>query len=149
MKRSLLGAILVAVFALTGCGQPKDPIVVEDGWVRALPPGAKMTAGYVSITNNGDGELRMLGVSSPNFGRIEMHSVYLEDGVQQMRMVDGYKIAPGETLTLASGGDHLMMRFPRDLEQSNGQIPVSLAFRGADGELVSVESRFDLRQSAP
>ncbi|MEN8822081.1 MAG: copper chaperone PCu(A)C [Abyssibacter sp.] len=149
MKHSLLGVMLVAVFALTGCGQPKDPIVVEDGWVRALPPGAKMTAGYVSITNNGDGELRMLGASSPNFGRIEMHSVYLEDGVQQMRMVDGYKIAPGETLTLSSGAEHLMMRFPRDLEQANGEVPVSLAFRGADGELLSIETRFALRQSAP
>ena len=124
MKRSLLGAILVAVFALTGCGQPKDPIVVEDGWVRALPPGAKMTAGYVSITNNGEGELRMLGASSPNFGRIEMHSVYLEDGVQQMRMVDGYKIAPGETLTLE----------PAPEPGTTSSLAPALAPAGATGE---------------
>lgn len=149
MRYTLLGVMLTAVIALTGCSQSNEPIVVENGWVRALPPGAKMTAGYASVTNNGDDELRMLGVSSPNFGRIEMHSSYLEDGVQQMRMVDGYKIAPGETLTLASGGDHLMMRFPRDLGDTGSAVPISVAFRSADGELVSIETTFELRQNAP
>ena len=149
MKHSLTGVLIAVTIILTGCGSQGDPIQVENGWVRALPPGAKMTAGYVTVTNNGDGELRMLGVSSPNFGRIEMHSTYLEDGVQRMRMVHGYKVAPGESLELKAGGNHLMMRFPRDLEATGGTIPVSLAFRDAAGELVSIESAFELRQSAP
>ena len=40
-------------------------------------------------------------------------------------------------------------KMARDLEQANGEVPVSLAFRGADGELLSIETRFALRQSAP
>ena len=149
MKKSLIGLVTAITFILTGCGASGDPIEVDNGWVRAMPPGAKMTAGYVTVTNNGKGELRVLGASSPFFGRIEMHTTVMNDGVQQMRMVDGYKIAPGESLELKAGSDHLMMRFPRDLETAGGQIPVSMAFRTTDGELVSIESTFELRQSAP
>lgn len=143
--------LLVPAVLATACNQAAtgDPIVVEEAWVREIPPGAKMTAAYAAIRNNADGAIRLVGASSPNFGRVELHESIVDEGVTKMRPVDGFKIDAGATLRLEAGGRHMMLQFARDLDTVGQSVPMSLAFRDADGGLVSMDVEFPIRKTAP
>lgn len=150
MRLIRLLALVASLFVFAGCEQTTaDPIVVSDAWVRAIPPGGEMTAAYARIRNNADGAIRLVGASSPNFGRVELHETTMDDGVSKMRPVDGFKIDASATLSLEAGGRHFMLRFARDLDSVGQSIPMSLAFRDAAGELVSLDMDFPIRKSAP
>ncbi len=95
---------------LAGCAPSEPPLpVARDAWVRAAPPDAGMTAGYLNIDNPGDRPMTLTGVHSDAFERIELHTTIMEDGVARMRMEESVAIAPGETVAFEPGGRHLMM----------------------------------------
>lgn len=92
--------------------------------------GDRPSAGYLSIDNKGGDADRLIGASSPAYGRIELHTHEMNDGVMQMREVEGIDAAAGETIALEPGGLHLMMFEPGDLPESL-EIPVTLTFEKA------------------
>jgi periplasmic copper chaperone A len=68
-------------------------------WSRATPNGAKVAAGYLSVTNNGSEPDRLTGGSFENAGRVEVHSMSMDGGVMKMAPVDGgLEIKPGDTI---------------------------------------------------
>nr|WP_210283975.1 MULTISPECIES: copper chaperone PCu(A)C [Aureimonas] len=77
---------------------------------RPTPPNAKVGVGYLSIRNDGTEPDRLVGGSATVAGRFEVHASTVEDGVARMRRVeDGVVLEPGATVTLASGGTHVML----------------------------------------
>jgi periplasmic copper chaperone A len=159
-KTAALG--LAAMMILTGCN-PKDesvagtdaatvtetaetdaaPVAVEAGQflvagasVRKPPGGRDVTAGYIIIDNPGAAD-RLIGASSPMVGSIELHTHTMADGMMQMRKVDGFDLPTGGTLTLASGGDHLMLFGVKPELASAETIPVTLTFEKAGAVEVS------------
>ena len=86
------------------------PIHITQPWVRATPKGAKSGAGYMTITNKGTTPDRVSCVSSDASAQCQIHSMTMEGGVMKMRPVEGgLEIKPGETVTLAPGGFHVML----------------------------------------
>jgi periplasmic copper chaperone A len=69
--------------------------VVSGAWVRAVPPTAQMTAGYLSVHNPGPEPLVIVGAESPLFGSVEMHGTEMTDGVARMRQQNAVTVAPG------------------------------------------------------
>lgn len=94
-------------------------LVISQPWSRATAHGAKVGAGYMTITNKGTVPDRLVGGSLPQAGRFEIHEMKMEDGVMKMRPVPGgLEIKPGETVKLAPGGYHLMfMKLKEPLKQ--------------------------------
>ena len=95
-------------------------------------PGAKVSAGYLEITNKGKVPERLIGVSSGFAKKSELHSIEMVDGVAKMRPVmGGIDIPPGGTVKLKKGGFHLMfMKVSGDVDV--GQLrPVKLLFEKA------------------
>ncbi|HVJ61200.1 MAG TPA: copper chaperone PCu(A)C, partial [Tahibacter sp.] len=72
-------------------------LVVDDAWIRAAPPGARMLAGYAKLTNAGDAPIVVTGATSAAFGDVSMHASVVEDGVAKMRPLPSLNIAPGAT----------------------------------------------------
>jgi copper(I)-binding protein len=90
-------------------------IHIAQPWSRATPKGAKAGAGYMTITNKGTTLDKVSCVSDDASARCEIHSMTMEGGVMKMRPVEGgLEIKPGETITLAPMGFHVMFR---DLKQ--------------------------------
>ncbi len=90
-----------------------SPIRVASPWLRATPKGAPVVGGYATITNTGSAPDRLVGASIDVAARAEVHTMAMADGVMHMRKLDdGLAVAPGATLTLAPGGDHLMFFTP-------------------------------------
>ena len=117
-------ASLVVATALTTVGAAAEDVtagslVISQAWSRATAHGAKVGAGYMTITNKGTTPDRLVGGSLPQAGRFEIHEMKMEDGIMKMRpLPGGLEIKPGETVKLAPGGYHLMfMKLKEPLKQ--------------------------------
>lgn len=106
---------------------------VMQAWLRATPPGATVGAGYGVLHNPSDAAATLVGVESPAAARVEIHEMREVEGMMQMREVTtGLAVGPGEQLTLAPGGLHLMLiDLAAPLAEGDA---VPMTFRFANGE---------------
>jgi periplasmic copper chaperone A len=117
-------AVALAHIALTAA-QAADynvgSIHISQPWARATPKGAASAAAYMTITNNGKTADKVSCVSSDAAAECQIHTMTMDNGVMQMRPVEGgLEIKPGETVTLAPGGFHVMLEhLKHPLEQGN------------------------------
>ena len=84
-------------------------IEIDRPWSRATPRGAKVASGYVKITNTGTTPDRLVGASFALSPKSEIHEMSIDRGVMKMReLKNGVEIAPGATIELKPGSNHLM-----------------------------------------
>ena len=111
--RALVLLPCLALFALIApslSAQPHVRVSVSDAWIRATPPGATTAGGYFTLTNHGREPVRLVSASTPAASKLELHHMSMAGGVMTMRpMPNGATVAPGASLRLAPGGDHLML----------------------------------------
>jgi copper(I)-binding protein len=105
------------------------PIQITALWARATPKGASAGAAYMTITNTGKTPDKVSCVSSDASAECQIHTMTMDNGVMQMRPVEGgLEIKPGETVTLKPGGFHMMLvNLKHPLEQGN-TIKATLKF---------------------
>lgn len=135
-----------AAIALTSCNEsPKTEVAsanyaegvmtssslsLTDYAMRAALGQNPHTAAYVTITNKGDSDDRLISASCDCAGRAELHTMRMDGDVMTMEaMPEGFVIKAGETLTLKPGGDHIMV--------------MDLTKRPADGEFQDVILTFE------
>jgi copper(I)-binding protein len=107
-------------------------LMLWDVRITALIPGAKVSAGYLEITNNGGESDRLIGVNFDAAGKSEIHTVEIDDGVMKMRpLKDGLEIAPGSQVSLAPGKLHLMFMKLDDFPEAGETAPLTLIFEKA------------------
>ena len=130
---TLLGAATLAL----GCAfaQAADfesnGLELNDLWVRASVPGQVNGAGYLQIANKTTHADRLLSVQSDAATRIELHNVITENGVAQMRQVQGIDIPAGGSARLSPGGYHVMFLQLTAPFKQDAQVPVVLKFEKA------------------
>lgn len=111
MKRILL--VVAALASSAGGANATDydvgSIHIGNPWARVAPKGAKLTAGYLTVTNKGTAPDRLTCVSVAAAAKCEVHSMTMEGGVMKMRLLaDGLVIKPGETVAFKPDSFHLM-----------------------------------------
>ena len=117
-------------------------LVLDHAWARATPGGAKVGGGYLTIENKGATPDKLIGGSSPAAGKVEVHEMAMNNGVMTMRPVKGgLSIPPGQSVTLAPGGYHIMLMELKAPLKKGDKVPVTLAFEKA-GE---VNVTFDIQ----
>jgi periplasmic copper chaperone A len=109
----ILGVIASAITVSSGAGADDykvGALEISNPWSRAVPKGATVAAGYVTIKNTGTEPDRLLGGSTPVAGKFEVHEMSMDKGVMKMRPVTGgLEIKPGETVELKPQAFHIMM----------------------------------------
>jgi len=135
--RTSFSAILIATLTVA-CGvgfshaQSSNSIVIEKPFSRETPGGAKVGAGYMTITNKGNTADRLVSASSPAAGKVEIHEMTMQDGIMKMReLPGGLPIAAGKTAALAPGGYHLMLMELKAPLKMGDKVPVTLSFEKA------------------
>jgi periplasmic copper chaperone A len=104
-------------------------IHIAQPWSRATPKGAKAGAGYMTITNKGTTPDKVSCVSDDASAQCEVHSMTMEGGVMKMRPVaGGLEIKPGETVTLAPSGFHVMFRDLKHPLEQGKTVKATLKF---------------------
>lgn len=115
-------------------------IAISQAWSHAIPKGAKVAAGYLTIENRGDGPDRLLSASTPIAGKVAIHEMREVDGIMKMRpMSGGLTIPPNAKLVFAPGGSHLMFTELRSSFSEGEHVPVSLDFEKAGKITISLE----------
>jgi copper(I)-binding protein len=76
----------------------------------------------------------LVGASTPNAERVELHMIVREGDVMKMREVQSFGVPAGQRLTLRPGGQHLMIVGLKKPLAMDERIPLTLRFERA-GEI--------------
>ena len=112
MKRILISTLLA--FAMTaplfaGSHEGHNPITTNDAYVRAIPPGAKVSAAFLQISNGDKTDHSLVSAESNAAKVVELHTHIHKDGMMMMRKVDKIDLPAGKTVALKPGGNHIML----------------------------------------
>ena len=108
-----------------------EALIVEDAWVRLPPPSTTTSAAYFSALNDGADPVTISGVSSPMFNAGAIHETRYVDGSARMVHHDSITLPPGERISAAPGGLHVMLFKPTT--QLVEGATVALEFRCESG----------------
>ncbi|TAZ47090.1 copper chaperone PCu(A)C (plasmid) [Rhizobium leguminosarum] len=82
---------------------------ISEPYVRAMVPGAPVGGGYMTITNTGTTDDRLVTAGSPRAGTAQIHEMKMDNDVMVMReLANGLTIPAGKTVELKPGGYHVM-----------------------------------------
>jgi copper(I)-binding protein len=118
---------------------------VKDGWIRLVPGGMPMQAGFGRIENRCPMPATIVSASSPAYDSVELHESKLVDGVSRMREVPELRIAPDGAAVLQPGGLHLMLIKPKAALKPGSRIAIQFALK--DGRTLLGE--FEVRKPTP
>lgn len=109
-RAPLLATALLTLAACSPGGGSGEPATVQvaDALCRPTPVGRQMTGCYLTLTTaTAD---RLVSASSPDAHMVQIHESRIESGMMMMNeMREGLALPAGETVTLAPGGNHLML----------------------------------------
>jgi copper(I)-binding protein len=128
--------IVAAVITLSSGAYAYDykvgALEIDHPWSRAVPKGATVAAGYVTIKNTGTESDRLVSGSTPVAGKLEIHEMSMDKGVMKMRPVSGgVEIKPGETVELKPQSFHFMMMGLKQPIEKGKPFKGSLVFEKA------------------
>ncbi|TFL18104.1 copper chaperone PCu(A)C [Jannaschia formosa] len=136
MKTTILTALLLAATSLAAVAHDYTlgDLTIGHPFAFATPPNAPVAGGYLTITNAGTADDRLVAVrAAPEVaGMIQIHEMRMDGEVMRMSETEGGLPLPaGETVTLEQGGLHLMfMQLPAGFEEG-ATIPATLVFERA------------------
>jgi periplasmic copper chaperone A len=107
-------------------------------WSRPTPPGTSVGAVYLSIQNLGKKADRLVGVSSPAAGKVEIHESRTVQGVMQMRELESLDCPPGAAVKIAPGAFHVMLLGLTQQLVDGAAFDLTLRFRDAGSVTVKV-----------
>ncbi|MBL4756753.1 MAG: copper chaperone PCu(A)C [Rhizobiales bacterium] len=134
MKTCLLflRACYVSLLLLPATPSLAGDIMIENAWIREMPSGAEVAAGYLDITNQGSVADRLIGAEASGAMSATLHHMTIDDnGVMRMRPLENLEIAPGETLHMAPGGNHLMIMGVNEPYEAHSDVDIILTFEQA------------------
>ena len=135
MKRALFLAL-----ALSACRPAPPPfqIDVTDAVARPTRPGAPHSAAYFALANAGSAPARLVGATAEGVRVVELHRTVAAGGVARMERVEGVDLAPGEAVSFAPGGLHLMLVGVDGPLADGDTLALALAFASGDTVHVAV-----------
>ncbi|MHA4871140.1 copper chaperone PCu(A)C [Duganella sp. PWIR1] len=99
--KKLLSLLLMA--ALPALAQ----VTVGEPWVRATVAAQKATGAFMTLTSTQN--VKLVGVSSPAAGIVEVHEMKMDNDMMRMRQIPALDLPAGKPVKLAPGGYHLML----------------------------------------
>ncbi|MEO1679779.1 MAG: copper chaperone PCu(A)C [Pseudomonadota bacterium] len=146
MTRKIFASLITAATLALGTSAIAGGITVSDAYARAATPNAKSGAAFMAITNTGTAPDRLVAAATDAAQRVELHTHIMDGGIARMVEVEeGFEIAPGETILLDRGAEHVMMMgLTRSLIHGD-TVELTLTFETA-GE-VTLEIPVDLERA--
>lgn len=100
--------------------------------MRATPPNAPVSAGYMVIENNGTETDRLIGGSASFAGKVEVHEMKMDGEIMKMRKIaGGLEIPAGGKVTLKAGGLHIMFMKLQEQMKKGEKRTITLEFEKA------------------
>ena len=148
LLKTTLQRSLAVLLALASTAAMAQAVAVKDAWVRATVPGQKASGAFMTLTAKGGSKL--VSVTSPVAGVVEVHEMKLNGDVMQMRAVQGgLNLPAGQAVELKPGGFHVMLL---DLKQpllKDTTVPMTLVFKDAKGVQSTTELKLPVTLVPP
>jgi copper(I)-binding protein len=110
---------------------------VKDAWVRGTVAQQKATGAFMQITSASGGKL--VAVSSPAAGVVEMHEMKMDGSVMKMAAVPFLDLPAGQPVALKPGGYHVMLMDLKQPLKDGDSVPLTLTLEGKDGKKETLE----------
>jgi copper(I)-binding protein len=136
MIKRILVLAAAGFLSVQALAQAPAPVTVIDPWIRATVPAQKTAGAFMQL--RAVRAARLVEVSSPVAGRVEIHQMEMQGQTMRMRAVDGIDLPAGQPVNLASGGYHIMLFALQHQLKEGEQVPMTLTLLGADGKRASV-----------
>ena len=128
MKKQFIAFLITLTLGAGALAQ----VTVSDAWIRATVPQAKATGAFMSLTSAQDA--RLVEVRSDAAGLAQIHQMDMDGQTMKMRAIAGLDLPAGKTVSLASGGYHLMlMDLKRQLKEGD-TVALTLVLQKQDGK---------------
>jgi copper(I)-binding protein len=134
---------LVAVLSLLLSAAAVAQTTVKDAWVRGTVAEQKASGAFMKITSAGGGKL--LSVSSPVAGVVEVHEMAMEGTTMRMRAVASLELPAGQLVELKPGGYHVMLMDLKQQLKAGDSVPLNLVIEGKGGKRETVEVKAPVR----
>jgi hypothetical protein len=119
--------------------RPDEAVAVLNAWVREADEHARMNAGYMTLVNAGNEDIKLVKVESEAFDFVEVHEMAKVDGLMEMREITALLIPANDRALLAPGGKHLMMSGARKSLEKGERVDLVLTFDTGTIQMVSVQ----------
>ncbi|TDR22648.1 copper chaperone PCu(A)C [Marinicella litoralis] len=106
---------------------------ISDLWFREAPPTAKMLAAYVTVENQTQKDLKLIGAFAPDFAMAEIHKTIDVDGLLKMREQKELLIPQNEQLVMEPGGLHIMLMMPKKRFTVGEEVRICLIYQDESG----------------
>lgn len=111
-------------------------LVASEVWVRSTVPEQKATGAFATIKAQADGQI--VAARSEVAGVTEIHEMKMEGDVMRMRALDAIPFKAGDTISLAPGGNHIMLMDLKKPITEGEQVSLVLTVKKPDGSTVEV-----------
>ena len=144
-SKHLIAAALTTACAISAVAQN---VTVTDAWARATVQGQKATGAFMKITAKDNAKL--VGVSSPVAGVVEIHEMKMEKDVMKMApLPNGLDLPAGKAVELKPGGYHVMLMDLKAPLAKDTTVPLTLTLQDAKGVKSNVELKVLVGSQAP
>ena len=141
--RTALPALAALFLALAGAPTLAQTRV-QDAWVRGTVAQQNATGAFMQITSANGG--RLVSISSPAAGVVEIHAMKMEGSTMTMRALPGGLDLPaGSAVELKPGGYHAMLRDLKAPLKAGDMVDLQLVVEGKDGKRETLQVKAPVR----
>lgn len=134
---------LALICASNAWAGAQDPII-SAAWIGESVPDQTSATLQLNITTVKS--IKLLAISSPIAGNVEIHSVVLRKGKVTPEVVSSITLPEHRTSSFGSKNLFLMMTGIKKTLNAGDQIPISMKFTFADGKPGTVEASAEVRK---
>lgn len=137
--RALLSLLLLTLglsLSAPAAAQETGTIRIEQPWARASIIASRPAAAYLTVINESEEPVRIVGFEASVAKQAEPHRMVAEDGKMTMRPAGVLAVPPGERVVFEPGGLHLMLMGLAAPLREGETFPLTLRFE--DGAPVTV-----------
>ena len=131
--KNFIRLILVTTHLFIASHVVAQTITISNAWARATVQGQKATGAFMTVTSKENAKL--VAVSSPVAGIVEIHEMKMEKDVMKMSALpNGLDLPAGKAVELKPGGFHIMLMDLKLPLNKDVAVPLTLTFQDASGK---------------
>lgn len=148
MNKNSLSSVLVRkapalLLSLALAAPALAQVSIKEPWVRATVTQQKATGAFMQL--QAASATRLVEVSSPAAGVVEIHEMVMDGSTMRMRAMPGLDLPAGRSVELKPGGYHVMLMDLKAPIAAGQDVPLTLVFEGADKKRQAVEIKAPAR----
>ncbi|MFW2371666.1 MAG: copper chaperone PCu(A)C [Gammaproteobacteria bacterium] len=138
MRHPVTSIVTILLLAFASSIAQAHHLQVKNIWIPEAPPVTKVMAAFMVFQNRSDKDINITEISSPEFGRVEMHLSKIVDGVAKMLPQKQLTVPANGQLVLKPGSYHLMLFNPKKALKSGDSATIDITV--SDGNRFSARA---------